>query len=227
MVCLSGRYIIICQIDCVVVMQVLNYDLTVYELLTYYIGPQDVDQLGITWQSYISSNNINTLASLIPNLKSSFYIMGSIWLYFYNASLTCQLKFVTGRNHGSNVCQDAIIGVVSSFGPMAIVIILYIGYKIYKRCCALAHRCLSENAGDASVHPNSQEFNHDELVNDIVFICLLHLFLSSIFANLTQHTSLLFFLLCSAHPLTALTSECMVILFAFLVCSDILFVSLF
>lgn len=71
-------------------------------------------------------------------------------------------------------------------------------------------------------HANLTE-EHNELVNDIVFICLLPLFFfvsCMIFADLTQHTPFLF-LLCSAHLLATLTSERIVILFAFLICAEV------
>jgi len=173
MVRLPDHYLIFCQIDCVAVAQVLNYDLTVYEPSTY-TGPEDVDQLGTIWQGYIPSDKVDTLASLISNLKSSFYTGQSGAIPTALAACvdpSLQLDAIAGptpggsstssSSSGSNVRQDAIIGVVSSLGAIAIMIVVYVGYKAYKRRRALAHRRLSDNTGDAGVRPDGQEFDRD------------------------------------------------------------------
>ena len=119
---------------------------------------------------------MSTLASLISNQKSSFYEdqSGSI----PSALAACvdpslQLDAISGptpggsssgnSSSGSNVRQDAIIGVVSSLGAIAIMIVAYVGLKAYKRRRALAHRRLSDNVEYVGVRPDGQEFDRDSV----------------------------------------------------------------
>ncbi|KAF8552749.1 hypothetical protein OG21DRAFT_1415494, partial [Imleria badia] len=157
------------------VSEVLNYDLVVYEP-TSYTGPADVALLGTIWQGYIPANQVSTLASLISNLKSSFYIdqpgsIPSTLAACVDPSL--QLNAISGpspggssggtSSSGTNVRQDAIIGVVSSLGAIAILIVAYVGMKAYKRRRAVAHRRLSDNTDYVGVRPEGQEFDRDSV----------------------------------------------------------------
>ena len=157
------------------VSQVQNYELMVYEPQSY-SGPADVALLGTIWQGYIPGDKISTLASLISNEKSIFYTgqSGSIPA----ALAACvdpslELNAISGptpggsssngSSNGSNVRQDAIIGVVSSLGAIAIMIIAYVAYRAYQRRRALAHRRLSDNTEYAGVRPEGQEFDRDSV----------------------------------------------------------------
>ncbi|KAI6129694.1 hypothetical protein EDD16DRAFT_1471138 [Pisolithus croceorrhizus] len=151
--------------------QVMNYDLIVYEPSTY-TGPQDVDQLETIWQGYISSDKVNTLASLIADQKSVFYTgqSGSIPTTLaacVDPSLA--LDAIAGPapggssssgSGGSNSREDAIIGVVSSLGTIAFMIIGYVAYRSYKRRRESAHRPLTEVVG---ARPEGQEFDRDSV----------------------------------------------------------------
>ena len=175
MVRLSIQYLIVRQIDSVTVANVLNYDLVVYEPSSY-TGPADVAQLGTIWQGYIPGDQVSTLASLISNLKSSFYTAQSGSIPSTLAACvdpSLQLNAISGptpggssttsSSSGSTVRQDAIIGVVSSLGAIAIIIVAYVAFKVHKRRRALAHRRLSDNTDYVGVRPDGQEFDRDSV----------------------------------------------------------------
>ncbi|KAI6042637.1 hypothetical protein EDC04DRAFT_2866615 [Pisolithus marmoratus] len=131
--------------------QVMNYDLIVYEPSTY-TGPQDVDQLGTIWQGYIPSDKVNTLASLIANQKSAFYTG-------QHDDMTTTLAACVDPSLGLG-CETPIIGVVSSLGTVAFMIVGYVVYRSYKRRREAAHRPLTEVVG---ARPEGQEFDRDSV----------------------------------------------------------------
>lgn len=156
--------------------QVQSYELLVYEPSSY-TGIQDVELLSTLWQGYIPNDQVSTLASLISNKKSSFYTgqEGSI-----PASLaqcvdpTLALSSISGPTPGgsstssssssSQVREDAIIGVVTSLGAIALIILAIVAYRYFKRRKEVAHRRLSENVGDpAGVRPDGQDFDRDSI----------------------------------------------------------------
>ncbi|KAG6333734.1 hypothetical protein ID866_5362 [Astraeus odoratus] len=153
--------------------QVMNYDLVVYIPSTY-TGPQDVAELGTIWQGYIPSDMVTTLASLISNQKSVFYTgqdeaISSELAACVDPSLA--LDAITGpapggdsntssSSTGSDTRRDAVIGVVSSLGALALVIVAYVGYRTFKRHREAAHHRLSDVVG---VRPEGQEFDRDSV----------------------------------------------------------------
>lgn len=156
---------------------VQSYELLVYEP-TSYTGPADIAQLGTIWQGYLPGTNVSTLASLISDIKSSFYTGQSNNITLTLAACvdpSLQLNAIPGptaggsstgsSSSGSNVRQDAIIGVVSSLGAIAIMIVAYVGYRAYKRRRAHAHRRLSDsaNADYVGMRPDGQEFDRDSV----------------------------------------------------------------
>lgn len=155
--------------------EVQNYELTVYEPETY-TGPEDVNSLLTTWEGYVPADLVSTLASLISNGKSIFYTGQSSSIATALAACvdpSMALDAIPGptpggssssgsSSSGSSVRQDAIIGVVSSLGAIAIMIIAYVGYTAYRRRRALAHRRLSDNAY-VGVRPEGQEFDRDSV----------------------------------------------------------------
>lgn len=159
--------------------EVQDYELVVY-VPSSYTGPADIAQLGTIWQGYMPSDKVSTLSSLISNQKSSFYTSQTSSIALALAQCvdpSLQLNAIPGptpggsssssssSSSGSNVRQDAIIGVVSSLGAIAIMIVAYVGYKAYKRRRALAHRRLSDNAEAdyVGVRPDGQEFDRDSV----------------------------------------------------------------
>ncbi|KAH7925878.1 hypothetical protein BV22DRAFT_1010299 [Leucogyrophana mollusca] len=160
---------------------VYNYELLVYEPLSY-SGPSDSAQLGTIWQGYIPQANVQTLASLISNQKSSFYTgqgdpIASTLAACVDPSL--DLESMSGPTPGGDsgnssngnsgkVRQDAIIGVVSSLGAIALLVLAYVVYRSLKRRRELAHRRLSDPDGAApeglaGARPDGQEFDRDSV----------------------------------------------------------------
>ncbi|KAG2115451.1 hypothetical protein DEU56DRAFT_177287 [Suillus clintonianus] len=156
--------------------QVQSYELLVYEPSSY-TGIQDVAQLGTLWQGYISNDQVSTLASLISNKKSAFYTgqAGSIPSSLAQCvDPTLDLSSISGPTPGgsstssssssSKVRQDAIIGVVTSLGAIALIILAIVAYRYYKRRKEVSHRRLSETVGDpAGVRPDGQDFDRDSI----------------------------------------------------------------
>ena len=118
------------------VSDVHDYDLTVYEP-TDYQGPADIQMLGTIYQAYIPEVDVSPLASLISDRQSVFYTGQSNTMATELAACvdpTFQLNAISGpaaggtstsqtSSSGSHVRQDAIIGVVSSLGAIAIIIV--------------------------------------------------------------------------------------------------------
>ncbi|KAG0704771.1 hypothetical protein DFH29DRAFT_981268 [Suillus ampliporus] len=154
--------------------QVLNYQLMAYEPSTY-TGPQDIAQLGTIWEGYIPSDQVSTLASLISNKKSSFYTGqdGNIPTALAECvDPTLDLSSISGPTAGgsssssssSQVRQDAIIGVVTSLGAIALIILAIVAYRYYKRRKEIAHHRLSDpDGGAAGVRPEGQDFDRDSI----------------------------------------------------------------
>ena len=156
---------------CITASQIMNYDLIVY-IPSSYSGPQDVDQLGTIWQGYIPSDKVSTLASLISNQKSVFYTgqtgpIPSTLAACVDPSF--QLDAISGpkaggssssSSSGTDTRRDAIIGVVSSLGAIAVIIVAYVGYRSYKRRREGAHHRIGDTVG---VRPEGQEFDRDSL----------------------------------------------------------------
>jgi len=62
------------------------------------------------------------------------------------------------------VRQDAIIGVVTSLGGIALIILAVVAYRYYKRRQELAHRPLPDTDGNnAGVRPDGWEFDRDSI----------------------------------------------------------------
>lgn len=155
------------------VSQVYNYQLQVYEPSTY-TGPQDVAQLGTIWQGYIPSNQVATLASLISNKKSLFYtgqgssipatLADCVDPTLSLSSISGPLPGGSSSSSSSKVRQDAIIGVVTSLGAIALIILSVVAYRYYKRRQEFAHRPLPDPDGNsAGVRPEGREFDRDSI----------------------------------------------------------------
>ncbi|EGO23688.1 hypothetical protein SERLADRAFT_469886 [Serpula lacrymans var. lacrymans S7.9] len=159
--------------------QIYNYELEVY-IPSSYQGTQDVAQLGTEWLGFISSALVQQLASLVSNEKSPFYTaqVGSIPQTLAScvdpslpidsvSSPTTGSGSSTSSNgnsssNSSKVRQDAIIGVVSSLGAIALIVLGYIAYKSIKKRRELAHRRLSD-PGFEGARPDGQEFDRDSV----------------------------------------------------------------
>ncbi|KIO02767.1 hypothetical protein M404DRAFT_57110, partial [Pisolithus tinctorius Marx 270] len=121
---------------------------------------------------YIPSDKVNTLSSLIANQKSVFYTGQSGGIPTTLAACvdpSLALDAIAGptpggssssSSGGSDVRKDAIIGVVSSLGTIAFMIVGYVAYRSYKRRQEAGHRPLTEVVG---VRPEGQEFDRDSV----------------------------------------------------------------
>ncbi|KAF9235176.1 hypothetical protein BU15DRAFT_89661 [Melanogaster broomeanus] len=118
------------------------------------------------------SDKVSTLASLISNQKSVFYTgqdgpIPSSLAACVDPSLALESISASSSgssSSGSNVRQDAIIGVVSSLGAIALIIIAYVVYRVMKRRREVAHRRLSDPVdGYAGVRPEGQDFDRDSV----------------------------------------------------------------
>ncbi|KAI6030815.1 hypothetical protein F5J12DRAFT_803148 [Pisolithus orientalis] len=154
---IGGRHLALVEIlvlTPVIASQVMNYDLIVYEPSTY------------------TSDKVDTLSSLIANQKSVFYTGQSGGIPTTLAACvdpSLALDAIAGptpggssssSSGGSDVRKDAIIGVVSSLGTIAFMIVGYVAYRSYKRRQEAGHRPLTEVVG---VRPEGQEFDRDSV----------------------------------------------------------------
>lgn len=165
--------------------QVMNDALVVY-VPTSYTGPEDQDQLGTIWQGYIPTDNVSTLATLIKEKDSSFYTAAGQPFVQLAAQVnpSFELDSVPGSSGSSgssspgsaatsssssstnNAREDAIIGVVSSLGAIALIVLAYFVVRAIKQRRELAHHRLSDpGVGSQFVgaRPDGQEFDRDSL----------------------------------------------------------------
>ena len=156
--------------------------LQVYEPASYN-SVADVAQLGTMFMSYIPSDQVNTLAAEIKVKSSPFYtastgIAQQLALrvnsaFALNSVVDPNAKTDGGSSSGgsssnsssssanSKTRQDAIIGVVSTLGAIALLILVLLVYRSWQRRQDLAHRRLSDPI--AGARPQGQEFDRDSV----------------------------------------------------------------
>lgn len=162
----------------------MTYALQVY-VPTEYQGPQDSVQLGTVWLGYIPTEDVSNLAAQIKAKQSTFYIgvqdpvarelaeqvNSAFPLLSINVSGTG-----TGSGSGSNgsgsgggansTRQDAIIGVVTALGAIALLVLAFLIYRSVMRRRELAHRRLSDppQVPDvAGIAPQGRDFDQDSV----------------------------------------------------------------
>lgn len=141
-----------------------------------YTGPQDIDQLRTVWQGYIPQNMVAQLASLLLDRQSSFYTKQPDTLSTQLAdcvdpslplnALSCPQPggnpSSSSTSASSDVRKNAIIGVVSSLGGIALVIVGCVAYRTVKHRYSASHRRVSDPSG-AGVRPEGQDFDRDSV----------------------------------------------------------------
>ncbi|KNZ79015.1 hypothetical protein J132_07167 [Termitomyces sp. J132] len=160
--------------------QVKTFALQVYIPSTYH-SPQDKDQLGTTWVGYIPSNLVGTLAAMIKTKNSPFYTgvsdpVAQALANHVNPGFslnTVSSSDLPGTDPGSSGTtsdsgksrQDAIIGVVSAIGGIAILVLAFLVYRSWKRRRELAHRRMSDppNEEYIGVRPEGRDFDQDSV----------------------------------------------------------------
>jgi hypothetical protein len=161
--------------------QVVTFALQVYVPASY-TGPSDIDQLETMWLGYIPSDEVDNLAAQIKAENSEFYTgtTGVSQQLATHVNSGFPLTSVPDPNKGGNsglpasnsglsneakVRQNAIIGVVTTLGSIAIIILFFLLYRSYKQRRSLAHQRLSDPAPGPVVgqRPAGQEFDQDSV----------------------------------------------------------------
>lgn len=161
--------------------------MVIYALQVYkpddYFSTADADKLGTIWIGYVPSEKVDSLAQQIKNKNSVFYtgssdpiakaLAGHVVAGFNMFSVADPIGDSSGdgtsgggSNSGGsksdNTRQDAIIGVVSSLGGVAVLVLGYLAYRSFQRRKELAHRRLSDPVYDGS-RPEGRDFDQDSV----------------------------------------------------------------
>lgn len=141
--------------------QVMQYALEVNKPSSY-TGPEDADDLRTVWLGYIPSDLVDELASEIKARTSAFYTgvsgIPQTLASFVDASFALDSVSSTSTTSSgdsssssssssgssSNARIDAIIGVCSALGGIAVLVIGFSLYRSLRRRQELAHRRLQE-----------------------------------------------------------------------------------
>jgi hypothetical protein len=139
------------------------------------------------WLGYIPADQVDTLAAEIKAKQSAFYTgvadgvakaLASHVNSGFNINSVADPNTGPGGNGGSSAAsggssdngksrQDAIIGVVSALGAIALLVLVFLVYRSMKRRRELAHRRLSDppDAGAFIVgaRPDGREFDQDSV----------------------------------------------------------------
>jgi len=161
--------------------QVLTFALQVFVPDTYH-STADAAKLGTIWLGYIPTGQLDALASQIKAQSSPFY-KGTTGI---PAELAAKVNpsfpinsvpdpnvspTSSGNSSGSSsssssdgkIRQNAIIGVVSAFGAIALLVLAFLVFRSYKRRQELAHHRLSDPSQVHGLRPEGREFDQDSL----------------------------------------------------------------
>jgi len=145
-----------------------------------YHGLQDESLLGTVWLGYIPTSNVNDLSMQIKAPQSMFYtgapntvarsLAQRVVAAYSILSVPADSSAGAGRgsnsnsnsNSSSNARRDAIIGVVSAVGGIAILVLGILVYRSYKRRRELAHRRISDPP-TAGIAPHGRDFDQDSV----------------------------------------------------------------
>ena len=153
--------------------------LQVYVPATYQ-SAADVAELGTMYLAYIPSDDVNTLAAEIKAKTSPFYTgtSGIAQQLAVRVDSGFALNSVADPNagtdggsasggsnisSGSKTRQDAIIGVVSALGAIAVIILGLLVWRSYQRRKELGHLRLSDPDQFAGARPDGREFDRDSI----------------------------------------------------------------
>ena len=161
--------------------QVKTYALEVYVPSTYH-GTNDMSQLGTMWLGFIPTNLTDTLAAEIKATQSAFYTgvpnavarqLASLVNSGFNlnsvpppATGGSGSSSISSGSNNSKSRQDAIIGVVTALGAIALLVLAFLGYRSFKRRRELAHRRLSDPVQAnqfVGARPEGREFDQDSV----------------------------------------------------------------
>jgi hypothetical protein len=138
-----------------------------------------MSQLGTMWLGFIPSNTVDTLAAEIKATTSPFYngvpnVVAQKLATLVNAGFRLDsvpppstgsggASSSNGSSNSSKTRQDAIIGVVSALGAIALLVLVFLVYRSVKRRQEMAHRRLSDPAPAIGARPEGREFDEDSV----------------------------------------------------------------
>jgi hypothetical protein len=144
-----------------------------------YTGPNNASVLETMYLVYIPSPSVSILQDQLRAQQSAFYngvsnpvahqlasIVDSGWNILSisssasNSGGSSDDSTSGATSSSSKSRQDAIIGVTSSLGGIAVCVLGFLIYRSFKRRRELAHRRLSDNPG---VRPDGREFDQDSV----------------------------------------------------------------
>ena len=161
----------------------MTYALQVY-VPAEYTGSGAESLLGTVWLAYVPSDVVNDLAAQIKVPQSKFYngvpntvahdLAQHVVPAFSILSVPAGSAVAAGgnggstsggiSNTGSNVRQDAVIGVASALGAIAVLVLAFLAYRSIVRKREMAHRRLSDPPQDgAGLAPQGREFDQDSV----------------------------------------------------------------
>lgn len=152
-----------------------------------YSGPADVDQLQTMFLLYLRTEYLDPLALQLKSRNSAFYtglpgnqvateLAQHVVSAFALDSVAAPPSSGSGSGSGKNgnsandlsatsqskTRQDAIIGVVTALGAIALIVLIFLAYRAFKRRAELAHHRLSDPP-DMGVRPDGREFDQDSV----------------------------------------------------------------
>ncbi|KAF7299294.1 hypothetical protein MIND_00878300 [Mycena indigotica] len=149
-----------------------------------YQGSADADQLQTIFLAYIPTDSLDNLALQLKSRNSLFYtglpgnavatqlaqhIVSAFALNSVADPDTTTKKNGASANHlngavsQSKTRQDAIIGVVSTLGAIAVLVLVFLAYRAFKRRAELAHHRLSDPPDVAGIPPTGRDFDQDSV----------------------------------------------------------------
>ena len=155
---------------------------------TTYQSAADQSDLGTMWLGYIPSDLVDTLAAEIKAKQSAFYTgvpdtVAQALAAHVNTGFSITSVADPNLSPGSSTSssgtgagavgstssegkarQDAIIGVVSALGAIAVLVLVFLVYRSMKRRKQLAHRRLSDPPDVVvGTRPEGREFDQDSV----------------------------------------------------------------
>ncbi|KAJ7134278.1 hypothetical protein C8R44DRAFT_610814, partial [Mycena epipterygia] len=154
-----------------------------------YTGPADASQLQTLYLAYIPTTSVDMLALQLKSKNSPFYtgvdspiateLASHIVSAFALNSVADPNSATSGGGGGggsadaqtgattqqSKTRQDAIIGVVTALGVIAVLVLVFLAFRAFRRRAELAHRRLSDPPDMAAIgaRPDGREFDQDSV----------------------------------------------------------------
>ncbi|KAJ7610303.1 hypothetical protein DFH06DRAFT_1016665, partial [Mycena polygramma] len=152
---------------------------------TDYTGPADQDQLQTLFLAYIPTTAVDPLELALKSRNSAFYtgvgdpVASQIAVHIVSAfaldSVADPNPATGGSGSGGNAQdatagastsktrQDAIIGVVTALGVIAVLVLVFLAFRAFRRRAELAHRRLSDPPEMRGARPDGREFDQDSV----------------------------------------------------------------